>query len=171
MIFYKLFNGLASPRGCESILHTASSWGFELRNSDEYILLQIDLKNPFNNISRQATMRETRRNLPEAYKLIKYAYGSALGPSLMYQRKVVPNTRAYNKGIRWGQCNLPPSSNLFFGGSMTYLVATDYEIETAVDPRILRRYHNNSTTWKPTISTGIPWSRRKTKLRNNFLPG
>ena len=70
--------GVGVKSGCESIIHAASSIysNEETPVSDKWVL-QIDMNNAFNNISREVMLAEVAKICPKLYPFAKYCYENA----------------------------------------------------------------------------------------------
>lgn len=74
--------GVATKNGSETIIHATRKWIEKMGNNNNYAMLQLDLKNAFNLISRRVILRETRRHLPEILPWVRLCYANGDDPIL-----------------------------------------------------------------------------------------
>ena len=68
--------GVATKGGSEALVHAVQSAVTKLGNDGkEFAVLQLDLKNAFNLVSRKAFLRVVRERMLELYKWVRYTYG------------------------------------------------------------------------------------------------
>ena len=67
--------GVITKAGAETIIHGVRKWVDTLGNNDQYGMLQVNLRNAFNLVSRRVILRETQRHLPEIAPWVKLCYG------------------------------------------------------------------------------------------------
>ena len=77
--------GVAVPGGCEAAIHSVREIAHRYRNDNRFGLLQVDLKNAFNLVSRAAFRQQVRTRFPEIYHWTEYCYGPRVQPELWVQ--------------------------------------------------------------------------------------
>ncbi len=74
--------GVAIPMGAETIVHAVRNLSERAASSSEHALLQVDLSNAFNRVSRAAFRKQTRLLLPALSPWVEYCYGPDCRPRL-----------------------------------------------------------------------------------------
>lgn len=74
--------GVAVPGGCEAAVHAARELAFVHVANKSMGLLQIDLRNAFNIVSRAAFRAEVRKRMLELHHWTQYCYGPDTQPEL-----------------------------------------------------------------------------------------
>ena len=74
--------GVAVPMGVEAIVHAVRHVTEKHKTDNQYGLLQIDLKNAFNLVSRAAFRKQIRLQLPQLAPWVDYCYGKDRQPHL-----------------------------------------------------------------------------------------
>ena len=74
--------GVATPGGCEAVVHAVRHLTHEHQQDNRIGLLQLDLKNAFNLVSRAAFRSEVRKHMPELHGWVQYCYGPNTAPEL-----------------------------------------------------------------------------------------
>ena len=69
--------GVATKAGCEAIIHAVRDMTETLGDKPAYALLQIDLKNAFNLVSRRAFLHEVSKAFPELLPWVDLCYGGS----------------------------------------------------------------------------------------------
>ncbi len=67
--------GVGVRSGCEALVHATQLAVDQLKDSNRFGVLQLDLANAFNLVSRRAFLRVVRKHFPDMYKWIEYMYG------------------------------------------------------------------------------------------------
>ena len=73
---------VATKNGSEIIIHGTRKWIEKMGGDDKYAMLQLDLKNAFNLISRRVILLQTERHLPEILPWVRQCYASDDDPIL-----------------------------------------------------------------------------------------
>jgi len=74
--------GVSVRSGGEAVIHAIRDLTEQLGNDPNYALLQIDLSNAFNLVSRRAFRREVAVHLPQISPWVEYCYGTESNPNL-----------------------------------------------------------------------------------------
>ena len=91
--------GLPKRFGSETIIHTTREFTQRFGYRPELALLQLDLSNAFNLITRCAILKMVRKHFPAMLPWVKYCYGESTKPHLwLNQRKHTLRSRdAYER--------------------------------------------------------------------------
>lgn len=65
---------MATSDACEAVVHAASLVTHSLGHENYHGLLQVDVQNAFNLISRKVLLKQTRVHFPDLYKWVAYCY-------------------------------------------------------------------------------------------------
>ena len=74
--------GVCTKGGAEATIHAVRDLVNQLGHKPDVALLQIDLNNAFNRVSRRAFIRETTKHFPELTPWVTYCYGPQTTPHL-----------------------------------------------------------------------------------------
>ncbi len=74
--------GVAASGGCEAAVHAVRDLVHRYGHVNRIALLQVDLQNTFNLVSRAAFLRETRLQMLDLYKWVQYCCGEGTTPEL-----------------------------------------------------------------------------------------
>ena len=80
-LFFPHQLGVGTPKGAESAVHTVRAY-IEKEKMSEKVLLKVDFRNAFNQISRNAVLQSVKTHVPEIYPFVHQSY--ATSSSLFY---------------------------------------------------------------------------------------
>ena len=67
--------GVACPAGAEKLVHGLWRGISEHWEDDDFIACKVDLRNAFNEVSRQALLEECATHFPELFRWVFWCYG------------------------------------------------------------------------------------------------
>jgi hypothetical protein len=95
LIFENIQLGVNVPNACESIIHDLNSLA-EQGELNTKVLLKIDWRNAFNEVSREVFFEECRKYAPGISGLVEWLYSGR--PNLWYQGRSIPSCDGTQQG-------------------------------------------------------------------------
>ena len=66
--------GVACPGGAETMVHSLRACVDRHWEDDDFVVLKVDLRNAFNNVSRQAVLDQCHSHFPELFPWVSWCY-------------------------------------------------------------------------------------------------
>ena len=103
----KLFRGhqygVATPAGAERIIHLCRKTFAEHIEDDDFLLCKVDLKNAFNNVSRDFFVALTRQHFPELGAYVEWCYNTQ--SILTFGSRFIESSEGVQQGDPWALCS------------------------------------------------------------------